>query len=104
MAASRHRAARRLESLPTKTNGSLDRVLNSGMDSRRICFERGKAFVFMPDEDSDLILAEEPNGVVEHGRISDAAVTRTWPDGRADHFRRGDPEDLACPCIPPTAK
>ena len=65
------------------------------MDSRRICFERGKAFVFMPDEDSDLIIAEDPNGVVEHGRISDATVTRIWPDGRVDHFRRGDPEDLA---------
>ena len=76
MAASRHRAARRLESLPTKTNGSLDRVLNGDMDSRRICFEQGTAFVCVPDED-DLILAEEPNGVVEHRRISHAAVTRT---------------------------
>ena len=65
-----------------KTNGTLDRVLDSDMDSRRICFERGKAFVYMPGEDGDVIIAEEPNGVMEHRRIPDGMVTRTWPDGR----------------------
>ena len=87
-----------------KTNASLDWILDSDMDSRRICFEQGKAFVYMPDEDGDVIIAEEPNGVVEHRRISDGMITRTWPDGRVDHFRRGDPQDLEFPYIPPIAK
>ena len=87
-----------------KTNGTLDRVLDSDMDSRRMCFEQGKAFVFMPSEDGDVIIAEEPNGAVEHRQISDGAVNRIWPDGRVDHFRRGDPDDLAYPYILHPAK
>ena len=82
-----------------KTNGTLDWVLDSDMDSRRMCFEQGKAFVYMPSEDGDAIIPEEPNGVVEHRRISDGTVTRTWPDGPVDHFRRGDPDDRAYPSI-----
>ena len=31
-----------------KTNGSLDRVLNSDMDSRRMCFEQGAAGKAIP--------------------------------------------------------
>ena len=31
-----------------KTNDPLDRIPNRDMDSRRTCFEQGKAFVCMP--------------------------------------------------------
>ena len=75
MAASIVRRRARPELPLMKTNGSLDRVPDSDMDSRRMCFEQGKAFVYMPDEDGDVIIAEEPNGVVEHRRISDGTVT-----------------------------
>ena len=85
-------------------NGFLDGVLNSDMDSQRICFEQGKALIYMSGQDSKVIIAKELGVVVKHRRISDAAVTRTWPDGRVDHLHRGDPEDLACPYIPPTSK
>lgn len=69
-------------------------------DGRRMCFEQGKAFVYMPSSDSEFIIIEEPNGVVRKLRLSDRTITRTWPDGRVDQFREGDPEDLKPSYIP----
>ena len=46
-------------------------------DGRRMCFEQGKAFVYMPSSDSEFIIIEEPNGVVRKLRLSDRSITRT---------------------------
>lgn len=45
------------------------------------------------------IVAEEPNGVIERSALGSDLVTRTWPDGTVQQFRRGDPEYLKYPHI-----
>ena len=72
-------------------------------EGRRMCFEQGKAFVYMSSPDSGFIITEEPNGVVRKLRLSDRTITRTWPDGSVDHFREGDLQDLQPSYIPPRA-
>ena len=69
-------------------------------EGRRMCFEQGKAFVYMPSPDSGFITTEEPNGVVRKLQLSDRTITRTWPDGSVDHFREGDLQDLQPSYIP----
>ncbi len=69
-------------------------------DARKMCFEQGKSFIYM-DEDPDIIITEEPNGVVERLKLSTKMIERTWPDGRVEHFRKGDPQSLEYPYIPP---
>ena len=70
------------------------------VDSRQMCFQQGKAYVWMTDDDAEII-TELPNGVVMRLRRADDTVVRTWPDGRVDQYRKGDPEDLEYPYVPP---
>ncbi len=78
---------------------SLDKCL-SNLDARKMCFEQGKTCVYM-GKNPDIIIMEEPNGVVERFKRSTKMIERTWPDGRVEHFRKGDPRDLEYPYIPP---
>ncbi len=73
-------------------------------DSRRMCFEQGKAFVYMPADDDSRVITEWPNGVVEDHLLADDTVTRKWPDGRVEHFCASDPDAKEYPYIaPPSA-
>ena len=73
-------------------------------DSRRMCFEQGKAFVYMPPDDDSRVVTEWPNGVIEDHQLSDDTITRKWPDGRVECFRADDPAAKECPYIvPPSA-
>ena len=72
-------------------------------DSRRLCFQQGKAVVYMPPGDDSRIVTEYPNGVVEDYEIASGSITRTWPDGRLEQFRAGDPADLQHPHVPTPA-
>ena len=73
----------------------------SRTDARRMCFEQGKAFVYMPRDDDSRVITEWPNGVIEDHLLADDTVTRRWPDGRVEHLRAGDLATLECPYIPP---
>lgn len=55
-------------------------------DSRRMCFDQGKPFVHMPSEESEVVITEWPNGVIDEFRIDDESMTRSWPDGRHQRF------------------
>ncbi len=68
-------------------------------DARKMCFDQGKAFIYM-DEDPDIIITEEVNGVVDRHKLSTQTIERTWPDGRVERFRDDDPRALECPYIP----
>ena len=70
------------------------------VDSRQMCFQQGKAYVWMTDDDAEIV-SELPNGVVMRLCLADDTVVRTWPDGRVDQYQQGDPEDLEYPYIPP---
>ena len=70
------------------------------VDSRQMCFQQGKAYVWMTDDDAEIV-SELPNGVVMRLCLADDTVVRTWPDGRVDQYRKGAPEDLEYPYIPP---
>lgn len=73
-------------------------------DSRRMCFEQGKAFVYMPPDDDSRVITEWPNGVIEDHQLSDNTITRKWPDGRVECFPANDPAAKECPYIvPPSA-
>ena len=68
-------------------------------DWRQICFEQGKPCVYMPEDDDDVVITEWPNGVVEVMTIADHSIVRTWPDGRFERYRKGDPKDREYPYI-----
>ena len=83
---------------------ALTRALAHPIDSRKMCFQQGKAFVWMPDPDSEVVITEWPNGVIDTHRLSDSTVSRAWPDGRVEHYREGEPEDREAPYLPPVAE
>lgn len=66
-------------------------------DSRRMCFDQGKPFVYMPGEDSEVVITEWPNGVVDEFRIDDESMTRSWPDGRHEAYT---PKQAKTPTVP----
>ena len=70
-------------------------------DSRQMCFEQGKAFVYMPRGDQSRVITEWPNGVVDDYLIADKSITRRWPDGRVQHFAPDDPASKEYPFTPP---
>ena len=70
------------------------------VDSRQMCFRQGKACIWMTDDAAEIV-TELPNGVVMRRCLADDTVVRTWPDGRVERYRKGDPEDLEYPYIPP---
>lgn len=78
---------------------ALQQAAIATIDSRRMCFEQGKACVYMSSPGSDCIITEWPNGVVGTHRLFDRTVERTWPDGRLDHYHEGDPAGLAVPYV-----
>ena len=47
----------------------------SGTDSRRMCFEQGKAFVYMPPDDDSRVITEWPNGVIEQHVLADDTIS-----------------------------
>ena len=52
----------------SKTDPGLDaltRALANPIDSRKMCFRQGKAFVWMPGPDSGVVITEWPDGRVE---------------------------------------
>ena len=63
-------------------------------DWRQICFDQGKPCVYMPEDNKSVVVTEWPNGVVEVKTIADHKIVRTWPDGRVERYRKGDPEDV----------
>ncbi len=69
-------------------------------DSRKMCFEQGKACIYMDKEDPDIIITEEINGVVDRHQLSTQTIQRTWPDGRVEHFHKSDPQYKEYPYIP----
>ncbi len=69
-------------------------------DSRRLCFEQGRACIYRDQEDPDIITTEEVNGVVSRHQVSTGKITRTWPDGRVEHFHKSDQQNLEYPHIP----
>ena len=71
------------------------------IDARRMCFEQGKAFVYMPPDDDSRVITEWPNGVIEDRLLADDTITRKWPDGRVEHFHASDPAIKECPYIAP---
>ena len=71
----------------------------SETDSRRMCFEQGKAFVYMPPGDDSRVITEWPNGVIEQHVLANGTITRKWPDGRVEHFRAIDPAAKECPYV-----
>ncbi len=70
-------------------------------DSRRMCFEQGKAFVYMPPDDDSRVITEWPNGVIEDHLLADDTITRKWPDGRVEHLHANDPAVKECPYVAP---
>ena len=64
-----------------------------------MCFEQGKPFIYMAPDDSSRIVTEYPNGVREEYESTSKAITRTWPDGRVQHFHEGDALDLHHPTL-----
>ena len=46
------------------------------VDSRRMCFQQGKAYVYLSDDDAEVV-TEMPNGVVARHRLADHTVVRT---------------------------
>ncbi len=71
---------------------ALEVVVMAPSDSRRMCHEQGKSCIHALDEDSDILITEAVNGVIEVHRLSTGAITRLWPDGRVESYREGDPE------------
>ena len=51
---------------------------DQGIDSRKMCFEQGKACIYMSDDGKESI-TEEPNGVVERYVTADKLYARRWP-------------------------
>ena len=53
-------------------------------DSRKICFQQGKACVYEPNEEQGTIVTEWPNGVVDRKNLEANTRTRHWPDGTTE--------------------
>lgn len=60
-------------------------------DSRRMCFEQGKALVCMREGDDEHIFTEWADGTVDREHITTGATVRQLPDGRAIHVPRHTP-------------
>ena len=60
-------------------------------DSRRMCFEQGKALVCMRPGDDQHIFTEWENGIVDREHIATGATIRTLPDGRVIEVPRHAP-------------
>ena len=89
---------------PTKNNPAPGHpTADTQTDPRRMCFQQGKAVVYMPPGDDSRIVTEYPNGVVEDYDLASKSITRTWPDGRLERFRDGDTADFQHPYVPPPA-
>ena len=67
-------------------------------DNRQMCFEQGKACVYMPDEEGGIILTEWPNGTVDSHDLGAETTTRRWPDGAQE--TRSDREPFGYPHWP----
>ena len=50
-------------------------------DSREMCFQQGKAYVYEPRDEPGIIITEWPNGVVDRKCMRTLTKTRRWPDG-----------------------
>ena len=60
-------------------------------DSRRMCFEQGKALVYMRAGDDEHIFTEWENGIVDRECIATGATIRNLPDGRVIKVSRYAP-------------
>lgn len=81
--------------------GNLTLVIHTSMpNSREMCWEQGKPCVYM-SKDNKFVIAEWRNGVVQKRNIKTGKIVRTWPDGRVEHFIKGDPQAYKEP-VPPS--
>ena len=69
-------------------------------DSRRMCFEQGKACVYEPEGEDDVIMTEWPNGVVDRHDLRAGTMIRRWPDGTTETHPDSAPETRAFPHWP----
>jgi hypothetical protein len=53
-------------------------------DSRRMCFEQGKACVYESEDEPGVIVTEWPNGVIDRKCLKTDTRTRHWPDGTTE--------------------
>ena len=85
--------------------GSLDHLAE---DSRRACFEQGKACVYEPEGEPGVIVTEWPNGTIDREEAGSGIETRTWPDGSTEtrpaggtvqfpHWPRDEADERRCP-------
>ena len=49
-----------------------------------MCFEQGKACVYEPEGEDDVIMTEWPNGVVDRHDLRAGTMIRRWPDGTTE--------------------
>ena len=60
-------------------------------DSRQMCFDQGKAMVYMRTGDDEHIFTEWANGTVDREHIATGATIRRLPDGRVMKVSRHAP-------------
>ena len=60
-------------------------------DSREMCFDQGKAMVYMRSGDDEHIFTEWANGTVDREHIASGATIRHLPDGRVMKVSRYAP-------------
>ena len=73
--------------------------LRPDVDSRELCFSQGKPCIYESETDPNILVAEWPNGVIQHKNIPTQTVVRFWPDGRKETFAAGSAEDRRYPHI-----
>ena len=61
------------------------------MTGREMCFRQGKAYVYRPVSDPNVIRIEWPNGTVDERRGGETARTRRWPDGTTETMPTTEP-------------
>ncbi|MCY3815854.1 MAG: hypothetical protein OXG59_06130 [Gammaproteobacteria bacterium] len=67
-------------------------LLNAPLpDSRQMCFEQGKALVYMRAGDDEHIFTEWANGTLDREHIATGATIRHLPDGRVMKVSRHAP-------------
>lgn len=71
--------------------GNLDHLAE---DSRRACFQQGKACVYEPENEPGVIVTEWPNGTVDRQEAGSNVETRTWPDGSTETLPTGRPVEF----------
>ena len=66
-------------------------------DSREMCFEQCKPYVYEPDDEPGTIVTEWPNGAIDIWWLETDTRTRQWPDGTTETATRREAARLPAP-------